>query len=209
MLLGTVVLCSALLVGGVEEGFVSLFDGKSLEGWQLAKKAGPGYVVEEGVLVCPATGGGNLFTRDEYANFVFRFEFKLTAGGNNGVGIRAPLEGDAAYVGMEIQLLDDDALIYKALRPEQYCGSVYDVFAAKRGALKKPGKWNTMEIRCEGTTIKVTLNDQVITEGDTSTVTDAQTLEKHPGLKRTTGRIGFLGHGSRLEFKNIRVKKLP
>ena len=93
--------------GADEAGFRSLFDGKSLTGWKLVGGHGPGYVVEDGKIVCPAAGGGNLFTEKEYRNFAFRFEFRLTAGANNGVGIRAPYEGDAAYQGMEIQILDD------------------------------------------------------------------------------------------------------
>src|SRR6185369_10983909 len=83
-----------------EPGFVSLFDGKTLTGWKLVGGHGPGYVVRDGKIVCPADGGGNLFTEKEYANFVFRFEFLLTKGANNGIGIRAPFEGDAAYQGM-------------------------------------------------------------------------------------------------------------
>lgn len=87
----------ALLLQTVEPGFTPLFDGKSLKGWILVGGHGPGYVVENGLLVCPAEGGGNLFTEKEYANFILRFEFRMEPGGNNGVGIRAPLAGDIAY----------------------------------------------------------------------------------------------------------------
>src|SRR4051794_15146778 len=89
-----------------DDGFTSLFNGKNLDGWVLVARHGPGYVVEDGKIVCPKGGGGNLFTKAEYANFVLRFEFKLEDAANNGIGIRAPLEGDAAYQGMEIQILD-------------------------------------------------------------------------------------------------------
>jgi 3-keto-disaccharide hydrolase len=76
--------------------------------------------------------GGNLFTEKEYPNFVFRFEFKTEPGGNNGVGIRAPLEGDAAYAGMEIQILDDGHERYKGkIKSEQHHGSIYDVIPAR------------------------------------------------------------------------------
>src|SRR5690349_4966068 len=113
--------------GADEAGFTPLFDGKTLNGWKLVGGHGPGYVVKDGKIVCPADGGGNLFTEKEYRNFAFRFEFLLTPGANNGVGIRAPYEGDAAYQGMEIQILDDGDAKYKGqIRPEQYHGSVYD-----------------------------------------------------------------------------------
>src|SRR5436190_12955340 len=105
----------------IESGFTSLFDGQTLNGWRAVGQQGEGYVPQNGVLVCPKTGGGNLFTEREYENFVFRFEFKLTENANNGIGIRAPFDGDAAYLGMEIQELHDDGPAYKdKLRPEQY-----------------------------------------------------------------------------------------
>jgi hypothetical protein len=196
-------------LAGNEPGFVKLFDGKTLNGWTLVGKHGPGYVVENGVLVCPADGGGNLFTEKEYADFVFRFEFRTAPAGNNGVGVRAPLEGDTAYVGMEIQVLDNEAPEYKDLRPAQYHGSVYDVIPAKRGYLKKAGEWNSEEIRAEGRRIKVTLNGTVILDADLDSVQDPEVLKKHPGLARTNGHVGFLGHNSRVEFRNIRIKELP
>jgi len=131
-----------------EVGFVSLFDGKSLNGWRLLGKKGDGYGVKDGVIYCARGGGGNLLTEKEYADFILRLEFKLEPGSNNGVGIRAPPEGDAAYLGMEIQILDDGAPQYAHLRPAQYCGSVYDVVPARRGALKKTGEWNA-EKKCQ------------------------------------------------------------
>ena len=89
------ILSSALVTDAEDEaGFKPLFDGKTLDGWTLTNKQGPGYVIEDEVLVCPAEGGGNLFTSEEYSDFVLRFEVKMQAGGNNGVGIRSPLEGD-------------------------------------------------------------------------------------------------------------------
>jgi hypothetical protein len=191
-----------------EPGFQSLFNGKDLTGWKLVGGKGPGYVVENGVIVCPADGGGNLFTEKEYANFTLRFEFKLTPGANSGIGIRAPYEGDAAFVGMEIQVLDNDAPEYKDLHKEQYHGSVYDVFAARRGFLKPTGEWNVEEITANGRHVKVTLNGTVITDANLDDAKDPEVLKKHPGLARTTGHIGFLGHGTRVEFRNLRVKTL-
>lgn len=193
-----------------EPGFRSLFDGKSLKGWQISGKKGEGYVAENGILVCPKTGGGNLLTDREYSNFVFRFEFRLEEGSNNGVGIRAPLEGDAAYQGMEIQILDDGAPVYQGrLKPAQYHGSIYDVVAAKQGFKKKTGEWNSEEIKAQGRRITVTLNGAVIVDADLDTVKDPEILKKHPGIARASGYLGFLGHGTRVELRNIRIKELP
>ena len=154
-------------------------------------------------------GGGRLLTDKEYTNFILRFEFKLEDGSNNGIAIRAPLDGDAAYSGMEIQVLDDYASKYAGLRPAQYHGSIYDVVPAKRGALKKAGEWNEEEIIADGRHIQVTLNGQTIVEANLNEITDAKTLVKHPGLFREHGRVGFLGHNDYVEFKNIRIKELP
>ncbi len=195
-----------------EEGFASLFDGRTLNGWNLLdkKKDGRGYVVENGLLVCPADGGGNLFTEHEYANFALRLEFRFEPGGNNGVGIRAPLVGDVAYSGMEIQILDQDHPRYQGrLKPTQFHGSIYDVFPAKPGHLKPAGEWSQEEILADGRRVRVTLNGAVIVDADLDTVTDPQVLKKHPGLARTKGHVGFLGHGTRVEFRNIRIQVLP
>jgi len=186
-----------------EKGFVALFDGKTLNGWQGATK---GYAVEDGAIVCRK--GGNLYTDREYADFILRFEVKIPAGGNNGVGIRAPLKGDAAYVGMEIQVLDNKAKGYANLKPYQYHGSIYGVVPAKRGFLKPAGQWNSEEIACKGGKIKITLNGTVIVDSDISKIKETLDHGEHPGLHNKKGHIGFLGHGSPVAFRNIRIKEL-
>jgi hypothetical protein len=192
-----------------KEGFVSLFDGLNLDQWSGNKT---GYIVEDGVVVVnPEDGsGGNLYTNNEYENFIFRFDFQLTPGANNGIGIHAPPAGDAAYKGMEIQILDNEAPIYKDLQVYQYHGSVYGVIPAKRGYLLPTGQWNQEEIMINGSKIKVTLNGTVITEGDIKEASKNGTLDhkEHPGLNRTSGHIGFLGHGDVVRFKNMSVKKI-
>ena len=193
-----------------ENGFTPIFNGKNLNGWTLVHGKGPGYVVKNGVIVCPAEGGGNLFTDKEYSNFILRFEFRLTPGANNGIGIRAPLEGDAAYKGMEIQILDDQNERYRGqLKPAQYHGSIYDVVAAKQGFKKPSGEWNSEEITAKGRHITVKLNGHTLVNADLDSVTDPAVLQKHPGLARASGHIGLLGHGTQVEFRNLRVKELP
>jgi len=200
----------AVSASGAEPGFVSLFDGKTLTGWQLVGQKGSGYGVENGLLVCPADGGGNLFTVKEYANFVLRFEFRLFDGSNNGIGIRAPLAGDAAYAGMEIQILDDGAARYQGkLKPAQYHGSIYDVVPAKQGFKKPTGEWNSEEITAKGRLITVVLNGKTIVDANLDSVRDPAILKKHPGLARPSGHIGLLGHGTRVEFRNFRIQELP
>jgi hypothetical protein len=205
----TIMLSAGFQATGAEDGFTSIFNGKNLDGWVLVGGHGPGYVVEDQQIVCPEKGGGNLFTKAEYSNFVLRFEFKLHEGSNNGIGIRAPLEGDAAYMGMEIQVLDHDAPVYKGkLKPAQYHGSIYDVVPAKTGFLKPTGQWNQEEITADGRHVTVKLNGTVIVDANLDNVKDPEVLKKHPGLARKSGHIGLLGHDSRVEFRNLRVKAL-
>jgi hypothetical protein len=193
-----------------EPGFKALFDGKTLNGWTLVRGHGPGYVVKDGIIVCPKEGGGNLYTEAEYANFILRFEFKLSAGGNNGIGIRAPLTGDAAYQGMEIQILDHDDPQYKGwLKPAQHHGSIYLVVPAKTGHLKPVGEWNYEEITADGRKITIKLNGATIVDANLDDVKDPEIIKAHPGIARTTGHIGLLGHGSLVEFRNMRLKTLP
>ena len=205
-----ILLAGAAVQSAPEAGFTSLFDGKSLDGWKLMDKKGEGYGVKDGMIYCAKGGGGRLLTEKEFSDFIVRFEFKLEEGSNNGLGIRAPYEGDAAYVGMEIQILDDSAPQYAGkLRPAQYHGSIYDVVPAQRGALKKPGEWNEEEVTAIGRKIKVVLNGRTIVDADLNQVTDPAKITKHPGLFRDRGHIGFLGHNDYLEFRNIRINELP
>lgn len=194
-----------------KEGYKVLFDGTNMHNWMGNITD---YVIEEGTIAIrpkPGKGsGGNLFTKEEYSDFVFRFEFQLTPGANNGLGIRAPLQGDAAYEGIELQILDNDAPVYKDLHEYQYHGSAYGIAAAKRGFLKPVGEWNYEEVVVKGAKIKVILNGTVILDTDLSAARKNGALDgqKHPGLFRDKGHIGFLGHGSPVQFRNIRVKDL-
>jgi hypothetical protein len=187
-----------------QQGFVRIFDGKTLEGWQGAVK---GYTIEDGAMLCKP--GGNVYTTKEYANFILRFEFKLPPGGNNGVGIRTPVRGDAAYVGMEIQILDDGHAKYKGIQPYQAHGSIYGVVPAKRGFLKPAGEWNSEEIVADGSRIKVTLNGTLITDADIGPIKETMDHRKHPGLHNPKGSIGWLGHGDPVAFRHVRIKELP
>ena len=196
-----------------EEGFVALFDGQSLDGWQGGKD---GYQVKELAIVSQPKGSGNLFTSKEYGDFHFKFEFKLTPGANNGIGIRQPLatEGvrhDPAYAGMEIQVLDDADDRYKGkIKDYQHHGSVYGVVAAKTGHLKPAGEWNSEEIIAKGKQIKVILNGETIVDADLEKASTPQTVDgkAHPGLKRDSGYICFCGHGAEVWFRNLRIKVL-
>jgi hypothetical protein len=193
------------------DGFVALFNGKDLEGWVGDTK---GYKVEsidgQGAIVCQP-GGTNLFTKDEFADFELRLEFQLTPGANNGLALRAPLEGDPAYAGFESQVLDNTDAKYKGLKDWQYHGSLYGVAAATATALKPVGEWNVQTVTMKGKRVTIVLNGVTIVDVDLDKVApDGKTVSDHKveGLTREKGHIGFCGHGDRVAFRNIRVKKL-
>ena len=190
------------------EGFAPLFNGRDLEGWTGDTS---GYAAEDGrIVIHPERGSGNLYTVKEYADFVLRFEFKLTPAANNGLGVRAPLEGDPAYAAMELQILEDGSPIYWGLKPYQYHGSIYGVVPARRGALKPIGEWNTEEVTVRGPRVTVVVNGTTVVDADIDAASAGGTVDgqAHPGLKRKSGHIGFLGHGSIVEFRKIRIREL-
>src|SRR6202043_95216 len=147
-------------------GFEDVFNVKDFTGW-----GGPvdQYEVQDGAIVCRPKKGGTIYTQDEYSDFMARVEYKLPPGGNNGLAIRYPGNGDTAYVGMcEVQVLDDNAEKHKKLDPRQYNGSVYGIVAAQRGYERPIGEWNFEEVTVKGSTIKVELNGTVIVDTDVS-----------------------------------------
>lgn len=190
------------------EGFVSLFDGKTLKGWTGATDA---YKVENGTIVCQTGTAGNLLTEKEYGDFTIVFEFKLSPGANNGLGIRCPLraKGNLHLDGTELQILDNTAEKHANLKPYQYHGSVYGLVPAKREFGKPIGEWNKQEVTVKGRHIKIVLNGGTIVDADLDEATKNGTLDgaEHPGLKLARGHLGFLGHGDRVEFRNIWIRE--
>ena len=206
-----------------KQGFELLFDGTNLDNF-VGNKVG--YVPINGCINVTANYGNesNLYTKKEYRDFVFRFEFCfLRPGVNNGVGIRTPMGVDAAYDGMcEVQILDHDDPIYAGLREYQVHGSVYGVIPAKRIKHKPLGEWSEEEIRVQGNHITVTVNGEVIVDGDIKEACKGHNVapdgsdnnpytvdhHNHPGMFNKTGHIGFLGHGAGLKLRAVRVLDL-
>jgi hypothetical protein len=180
---------------------VSLFNGRDLEGW-----TGPGYVVEDGAIVCTPQGG-NLVSTRRFAHYRFDFEFKLPPGGNNGIGIHYPGHGDAAYTGMEVQVLDDSAAKYKDLKPEQFHGSLYSLVPAAKAPLKPVGEWNQESILVRGDEVEVTVNGTVVTAAKLSEV--SKKFPAHEGAKRRSGHLVLCGHGDRVAFRKLRITEFP
>jgi hypothetical protein len=188
-----------------EPTFTSIFNGRDFSGWK-----GPvdEYEIVDGAVRCRPGKGGTIYTEREYGDFTARLEFRLPPGGNNGLAIRYPGEGDTAYVGMcELQVLDDGAAKYAALDPRQYHGSVYGMVAAKRGYQRPVGEWNYEQVTVRGSRIVVELNGTRIVDADVSTVTSSLADSPHPGKGRTRGHFGFAGHNDPVEYRAVSIRE--
>jgi len=190
------------------EGFESIFNGKDLSGWEGAVE---NYEVVDGAIGCKAGKGGVLFTKQKFADFVARLEFKLPPGGNNGLAIRFPGEGkgNPAYAGMcELQVLDSEHPKYAKLDIRQYHGSAYGMAPAARGYLRATGEWNFQEVTVTGSKIKVELNGYIILDTDLSKITEYMANSAHPGKDLAEGHFGFAGHGDPVLFRNVEIVEL-
>jgi hypothetical protein len=187
-------------------GFKEVFNGKDFTGW-----AGPvaNYEIKDSTIVCKPKKGGNIYTKEEYADFVARVEYRLPAGGNNGLAIRYPGKGQPSQVAMcEIQILDNNDPKYSRLDTRQYNGSVYGMVAAQRGYQRRVGEWNFMEVTVKGHTIQVELNGTRIVDADVSKVTSFMGNKPHPGKDRLRGHFGFCGHGDAVAFRHVQLRPL-
>ncbi|MDO5570943.1 MAG: DUF1080 domain-containing protein [Bacteroidales bacterium] len=190
-----------------KDGYINLFNGKSLENFINNSDE---YYVEDGCIVKKPKGYGNLYSKEEYCNFILRFEFQLTPGANNGLGLRHEvMPANKGYLGMELQIIDNDDPQYKDLKPYQYHGGLYNYVAAERGFLKPVGQWNSQEVIADGKNIKVILNNHVILDTNLDDATKDIPAEKiQKGLMTPCGHIAFLGHESTIRIRYIRIKKL-
>ena len=192
-----------------EVGYSSLFNGQDLAGWEGGgAPAESCWLVEEGLLVCNGKKGPWLKTLAEYGDFDFRFEYQVSPGGNSGVYVRVPADGNhhrendtLPPAGFEVQVLDDSAPQYAQLKDYQYCGSVYDICGAQPRVCRAVGHWNTMSIRCEGQHVTVTHNGKVVAD-----ITETS----HPliALRKTRGFLGLQNHDTQVRFRNLRLAEL-
>lgn len=190
-----------------QTGFVPLFDGKSLAGWEVKSdkpEEAATWSVQDGVLTAKA-GANWLGTKREYGDFVLRLKWRVPKNGNSGVFVHVPVlaKGEHPHEkGIEIQVLDDQGPEYAGkLKPWQYTGSIYGAVPAENSTYKGSGQWNDYEITCQGDTLEVKMNGKLVSSAD---VTKFETLKARP----RRGFIGLQNHGTGVEYKDIEVKEL-
>ncbi|MCO6454141.1 MAG: DUF1080 domain-containing protein [Pirellulaceae bacterium] len=179
----------------------ALFNGQDLDGWEGAgKDAALCWKVEEGLLQCTGEKGPWLRTKAEYDDFNLRLDYRLKAGGNSGVYVRVPEDGNhhGAGAGVEIQILDDDAERYKTLKPYQYTGSVYAIAPSTQRVGRAAGEWNSLEIECRGTSYRVVHNGATIVKADAESFAEL-------AQRRVAGYLGLQNHSEQVWFRDIRI----
>lgn len=187
------------------EGFTSLFNGTDLTGWKATGKMDV-WGAEKGVIYVDKGGGGWLLTEKEFGDFELRVEYKMSKGANSGVALRTPREGDPAYVGMEIQLIDDEGWPGK-LADYQHTGSIYDVVPAGKLNNKPVGEWNAMRIVCKGPKVSIEVNGTQVVDANLEDHKEKKAA-RHPGITREKGHVGFQSYNTRVEFRNVYIKPL-
>jgi hypothetical protein len=189
---------------GLPEGFVTLFNGKDLGGWVSYGGNEGDWTVENGLIVTPGRKSCWLMTEKEYGDFTLYVEYRIAKRGNSGIALRAPLKGDPAFTGMEVQILDDAS--YPDQRPSFYNGSVWDVVGPSKQVAAPPGQWNALLITIKGRRIVVRLNRTVVVNTDLDQFRGQ--ADRHPGLLRQRGHIGLQSYTGPVEFRKIWFRAL-
>lgn len=197
------------------EGWVLLFDGKTLDGWKTSSGRPSRVPVEDGAINPHGSGGYMMIHEKTWSDFVLSLDFKISKGCNSGVFIRTfpltPRPGkDVGFNGIEVAIDDTTAAGYHDT------GALYDLVKPSRNAMKPVGEWNHLVITCDGPRITVELNGEAVTRMDLDQWTAPNrrpdgsehkfdiAYRDHP----RSGYIGLQDHGSPCWFKNIKIKPL-
>jgi len=180
-----------------QSGWISLFDGKTLNGWAIVGPNPKGFQVIDGAIVRTETNGIMLRSRDRYDNFILRLEWKINPGGNSGVFLRAPRAGRVSKIGMEFQIMGDSGTPVD----KDSTGAIYDVVPPLKNAAKPEGEWNDLEISLNGSHLRAVLNGEVVQDLNLDENDELR-------LRLRKGFIAFQDHGHPAAFRHIRIKPL-
>ena len=142
--------------------WVSIFDGKNLDGWSTTGKP-EGWTVEDECIICTVQGGKYLYTQDQYENFVLSVDFKIAEKTNSGIFFRWSDLDDPVHTGIEIQIFDSYG---QEVTDAHTCGAIYDMVAPSSNPSKPAGEWNNILITSVPNHISVEKNGVRIAEMD-------------------------------------------
>ena len=202
-----------------KDGFVLLFDGKTLDGWRNYKKeqVNPKWTVADGAITLLSKGAGDLITTKQFTDFELRVEFKIAADGNSGIMWHVSEKFGAPYEsGPEYQILDSFAKtgFQAEVAKGNMAGAFYDIIPVKAEISKPAGEWNEGVIRIVGSKITLSINGKVTADVDSTTDEFKAMLAKSKFAKwdhfnkETTGHICFQDHGNPVSFRSIRIKEI-
>ena len=198
------------------EGWLLLFDGRTLNGWQTSSQRPSKTPVEEESINPHGCGGYMMIHEKEWGNFVLALDFKISKGCNSGVFVRTssltPRPGkDVGYNGIEVQILDSPTADFHDT------GAIYDLVKPTRNAMKPVGEWNHMVVTCDHNILAVELNGEKVSRMDLDEWKEPNkrpdgTSHKFDVAYKDHPRRGYIGlqdHGAACWFKNIKLKPLP
>jgi hypothetical protein len=191
---------AAAAPASAQDGFTSMFDGKTLTGWRIVDGPDTAFYVKDGAIVAHDSADDPTWLRSEreYENFDFRCEFFVKGWIDSGVYIHAPLHGRPAWCGMRVNIFHQ---IDEVPKPNSM-GSIFPLVAPKLVNVKPKGEWNTMRIRMDWPSLKVWVNDTLVQDLNVDSVPDL----RHR-LRR--GYIGFVNLSYPIRFRNIQIRELP
>lgn len=217
-------LTNALTNKEQKQGWILLFNGKNLDGWTSVGKDTPptsGWEVKDGILtVKPQDGkrGGDIITRDQYSDFDFCVDFRITEGANSGIKYFFTKYDKGGWLGLEYQILDDQKHPDAKLGHDgnRVQGGLYDMFPPNKAKIDNPvGEWNQARIVSEGSKVTHYLNGKKVLSFDrkSENFKDAVELSKYKGCIPMFGDVkqGYIllqDHGNEVSFRNIKIKKL-
>ena len=197
-----------------QQGYRLLFDGHDGTGWFVkGNKSLPTTNIEGGALNPYKSGGGMVYTKEQFANFVLSCDFKVSPGCNSGIFFRVGDPRNEVQTGFEIQVFDSAG---KAKPGKHDCGALYDVLAPSKNPMKPAGEWNHIEITADKAIVKVALNDESVVETDLDKYTDPgknidgskNKFEKALKDFPREGHIGLQDHGKPVWYKNVKLRVL-
>jgi hypothetical protein len=184
----------------------ALFNEQDLAGWEgAAADAATCWEVRDGQLWCTGEKGTWLRSGDTFGDFNLRLEYLVQPGGNSGVYIRVPPDGNhhGDGSGIEVQILDDTADRYADLKPYQFSASLYAIAPATERVARPPGQWNSLEIDCVGTRYQVIHNGVTVVDASEEQFSELAS-------RLTSGYLGLQNHNEPVAFRHLRIgRPLP
>jgi hypothetical protein len=198
--LGATSAVSLLMQAKAEDGFTSLFDGKSLHGWTTQEGPETAFYVDDGAIVVHESSGFPTWLRSavQYENFDFRGEFFIKGWMDSGIYLHAPEHGRPMWNGMQIHIFQQQ----DATPMPQSMGAIFPVVAPLKVNVRNKGEWNSFRILMDWPRLRVWTNEEMIQDIDVSTV-----AELRHRFRR--GYLGFESLSYPNRFRNLRIRELP